>query len=332
MRVSDVPDATEEPLISIALCTYNGAKHLREQMDSLFAQTYGHFEIVVVDDGSTDATLAILEEYACRSPRVRLSVNSGKLGFKRNFELALSSCHGALIAPCDQDDVWLPRKLSSLMTALGSATMAYCDSELIDAAGSPLGVRLSDFWHMQDLTDPVSFAPTNCVSGHAMIFRRELLERALPVPEGFFHDWWLAAAAAATGGIVYLPQALVRYRQHPHSVTDVLGARGRHRVPGHGTAALREFGLRIAALAQLPGEQQPLLQEWNRLWRAREEQWLSLKLGLFMARHRKRLYRLNRYSDRQALNRAAHHFFGLRLKRMMHPHKYRKDMPLLDVP
>jgi glycosyltransferase involved in cell wall biosynthesis len=137
------------PLISIALCTFNGAVHLREQVDSLLAQSYKELEIVAVDDCSTDATRAMLEDYQRRDPRLRVLVNPSNLGFKRNFAFAISQCRGEFIAPCDQDDVWDTAKLDELFATIGSNSLAYCDSELIDAQGRSLDKAMSDWWRMQ---------------------------------------------------------------------------------------------------------------------------------------------------------------------------------------
>ena len=96
------------PLISVALTTFNGERFLRPQLDSLLAQDYRHFELVVVDDGSQDSSYSILQEYAARDSRLRCFRNERNLGFLQNFTKAFSLCEGELIAPCDQDDLWLP--------------------------------------------------------------------------------------------------------------------------------------------------------------------------------------------------------------------------------
>jgi glycosyltransferase involved in cell wall biosynthesis len=100
-----------EELISVALCTYNGARFIRGQLDSLLAQTHRNIEVLAADDASTDDTVSILQEYAERDPRVRVLVNRHNMGFKKNFEQVISSCRGSFIAPCDQDDIWFPEKL-----------------------------------------------------------------------------------------------------------------------------------------------------------------------------------------------------------------------------
>jgi glycosyltransferase involved in cell wall biosynthesis len=184
--------ASSDPLISIALCTYNGAECLSQQLESLRSQSWRNIEIVAVDDASSDQTWQLLAKAASQDARFRLWRNETNLGFSANFERALSLCAGDFIAPCDQDDVWLPNKLELMMAAMGPHVMAYCDSVLTDAQGNSLGMRISDRLRMAQGSDPLAFAFWNCISGHAMLFRRELLQSALPI-QARFHDWWLTA-------------------------------------------------------------------------------------------------------------------------------------------
>src|ERR1700753_2011765 len=102
----------DNPLVSIALCTYNGAVYLKEQLDSLIAQTYPNIEIVVVDDRSADDTWQLLTGYANTYPQFKIHQNAQNLGFVKNFEHAASLCSGELIALCDQDDIWHPEKIA----------------------------------------------------------------------------------------------------------------------------------------------------------------------------------------------------------------------------
>lgn len=318
-------------LVSIALCTYNGSRFLAQQLDSLLAQTYPSLEIVVVDDASVDDTVAILEMYAQRDSRIRLSVNAVNLGFAKNFERALSLCHGAYIAPCDQDDIWLPGKVGTLLESLGGRSLAYCDSALVDEQGSATGHRLSDIVPMQSGNDPAPFAFGNCVSGHAMLFRRSLLERVFPVPVEFFYDWWVAAVAASAEGIVYVGQSLVLYRQHGTNVTDARlgemmqeagiqsqrpGSAGKRRSSRSDKLRyLRETQQRLASLARLPGEHQPFIAKLQRLWSARETQWLSPSLGLLMTNNRERLLALTKMSAKKQRRYCRRFFWGERLLR-----------------
>lgn len=308
------------PLISIPLCTFNGARYLRAQLDSLLAQTYRPIEIVAVDDGSIDDTVAILREYADRHAALRVEINAANLGFKRNFERALLLCNGDFIAPCDQDDAWLPGKLVTLHGIIADKCLAYCDSEFIDADGRALGRKLSNKWRMGDIDDPAAFVLENNISGHAMLFKRVLLNRALPIPEGLFHDWWLAAVAASAGGIVYCPQVLVRYRQHATNVTRRVDNAAQ--VAGFGTCKVREAGLRIARLAALPGPSQLRLRHLARVWERRERQWVSFALAWWMARHGDRVLSLKRRSPMKRFGVSLEYLPGLRLKRLFNPHKY----------
>ena len=105
--------------ISIAMATYNGEKYIKEQLQSLSNQTSLPFELVVGDDGSTDATLDILKEFCAHAPfPVRIHQNQANLGFARNFLDTARRCKGDWIAFCDQDDVWLPDKLATVIQAI----------------------------------------------------------------------------------------------------------------------------------------------------------------------------------------------------------------------
>ena len=313
--------STTQPLISIALCTYDGARHLRAQIESLLAQTHRNLEIVAVDDCSSDDSPSILEEYHQRDPRVRPFVNEANLGFRRNFERAISLCTGEFIALSDQDDVWDPDKLTALLGVIGDHALAYCDSALIDEEGRDLNVAMSGMVTMVSTDDPAVFANANCVSGHASLFRRELIARALPAPTCFFHDWWLAAVAASAGGIVYCDRKLVFYRYHRANITDVLCERTARREPGYRWKELREFRERVEQLALLPGSSKAFLERLRDLWTAREQQWLSVKLAFFLYRHRRRLYALT-WARRPSLRRILRYALGLRLKRLSNPFAY----------
>jgi glycosyltransferase involved in cell wall biosynthesis len=310
-----------QPLISVALCTYNGARYLREQLDSLLAQTYPNLEIVAVDDGSTDDTVDILHEYRRRDARLRVERNARNLGLTKNFERAMSLCAGELIAPCDQDDIWLPSKLDALYAALDARALAYCDSTFIDAEGRELGAAMSETCTLVSSDDPAIFAVTNCVAGHAMLIRRDVALRALPVPPQFYYDWWLAAAAAAAGGIVYLDRRLVKYRLHASNVTNHLRAPQSAKQRGHRFTQLAQMGQRLDALARLPGRDRAFLERFRDLWRARERQWVSPALALFLLRHGPRIYRLQRPRPKR-IGHALKFALGLRAKRLSNPWAY----------
>ncbi len=214
-------DDHRAPLVSVALCTFNGALYLREQLDSLLAQRHASLEIVIVDDASSDATAAIAREYAAADGRVRFIANETNLGPTACFERAMALCNADFIAPCDQDDIWNPDKLSHLLTVIDQCDAAYCDSEYVDAAGRVTGERVSDATAMLSGRNPIAFLFANSVSGHALLLRRELFERARPFPAHSYHDWWLALCAAGRNGIHYLDEPLVQFRRHEHAYSPM---------------------------------------------------------------------------------------------------------------
>ena len=213
---------SNQPLVSIALCTYNGERYLKEQLDSIFAQTYPNLQVVAVDDASTDSTYDILKTYSGNYPQLQIYSNQTNLGFVKNFEKAISLCTGELIALSDQDDIWHPEKIALQVAAIKDNMFIYHDSEFVHEDGSPMNKRMTDVLNFYRGDHPEVFLFFNCVSGHSILMRRQLLEYALPLEAGYFHDWWLAYVAANLGTIDFIPQALVKYRQHDKSDTNIL--------------------------------------------------------------------------------------------------------------
>lgn len=218
------------PLISVAMSVYNGARYLSEQLDSVLAQRGVALEVIAVDDGSTDDSVAVLRDYARRDARVQVHLNPSNLGPTRSFERAMALGRGELIAPCDQDDRWHPDKLASLLGALGKTDLAYCNSRYIDAQGVANGRCVADDLVMMAGQRPLSFVLVNSVSGHAALLRRSLFDSARPLPPELYYDWTLALFAAARHGIVYVDRPLVEFRRHPQAFSS-LGHRGGGRLP-----------------------------------------------------------------------------------------------------
>ncbi len=223
------------PQVSVALCTYNGARFVEEQIRSICAQTLPPHEIVLSDDGSSDDCVAVARRAheACvassgqRVSEIRLRVlqNQTALGVTRNFEQAIKACEGDYIALCDQDDVWHPEKLARLVGALQSGrrpSLVHADARLVDSQGRPLGATLFgslavsraefDQVHRGHAFDVL--LRRNLVTGATTVFRRSLLEYALPFPADWLHDEWVGLVAAARGGVDLLEWCCIDYRQH----------------------------------------------------------------------------------------------------------------------
>lgn len=213
--------------ISIALCTYNGERFLAEQLHSLRAQE-GVSEIVVVDDGSTDGTWAILEAHAREDRRLRLNRNPAPLGITGNFERALQLVTTPWVALADQDDVWRPEKMARLRAAwdgraglLHHATLKF-RSLRPATVPSPAGEG-----HKFTGSDVRRLLFRNSVVGHTTLLRTELARRLMPFPRRVPHDWWLGAGAAATDRVQYVDEYLVYYRIHDHNAYHAVGSRWR---------------------------------------------------------------------------------------------------------
>jgi glycosyltransferase involved in cell wall biosynthesis len=218
--------------ISIALCTFNGARFLGPQLDSLGRQSRTPDELVVCDDGSTDGTIALLEAFAQRSPfPVRLHLNAARLGPTANFEQAIRLCRGDIIALCDQDDVWHPDKLLRLTAPFTAPQVgaAFSDAELIDAAGQLLGRRL---WAAVGFTPAKQrqarhgtlfsvLVAYNVVTGTTMAFRAAYREQILPIPPIWVHDGWIALVVAALTDVALIAEPLIQYRIHAQQAVGV---------------------------------------------------------------------------------------------------------------
>lgn len=205
------------PLISVVMATYNGGKFLSQQLDSVLEQTYCNLEIIISDDCSTDTTWDIIEQYVKQDHRITAYQNEVNLGYIKNFEKGIGYCKGDYVAICDQDDIWYKEKIDLLMEAIQQHDLCFCDSELIDECNQSLNKKLSDIKRLGAYTCCLPFVPGNCISGHATLIKRETLLQALPFPDSFVYDWYLAFFTVCIGSIAYLNQPLVQYRQHRNS-------------------------------------------------------------------------------------------------------------------
>jgi hypothetical protein len=134
-------------------------------------------------------------------------------------------CEGDFIAISDQDDLWQLDKIEKLVKNIANHSLIYSDSAFIDENGAFLGGKMGDTYSFVEGFDGRNFALTNCVSGHASMFRRDLLPYILPFPACVDYDWWAAFVATTKNGLKYFDECLVSYRQHAQSVTDNSGLR-----------------------------------------------------------------------------------------------------------
>ena len=224
----------ESPGIDVLLGTYNGARYLRPQIESILGQEGVSFRILVRDDGSADETPAVIEYYRRMSPdRVIRVSGSDHLGAAGNFARLLREAKAPYAALSDQDDVWTSHKLRILLGAMrelesrhGTSTPLLVHSDLT-VVDETLRERHSSFWRYSGFDPGGTSLPRllvkNTVTGCASMVNRALIELALPVPPAaLVHDYWLALVAAAAGRLGIVDEPLVAYRQHAR---NAIGAR-----------------------------------------------------------------------------------------------------------
>jgi len=203
-----------KPLVSVAMASYNGAKYIAEQLDSIVAQTYGVIEIVVVDDGSTDNTIEIIKAYQQKNPFIKLFINSRNSGVTKTFEEAVRNCNGYYIALCDQDDIWELDKIEILVAEIGQHDAVYANSLLVDANGESLGKSFTTIMNMKTYYSGAPFLLSNSVPGHSILMKSSFAQSILPFPPNMLFDLWIGFCAAGNNGIKFVDKTLVKYRQH----------------------------------------------------------------------------------------------------------------------
>ena len=213
--------------LSVALCTYNGERYLAKQLGSIAAQERAPDELIACDDGSSDGTLRILEEFARNSPfPVSIHANASNVGSNKNFEKAVLLCGGDIIALADQDDFWFPHKLSRIEDAFRarpSAGVVFSNALVVDENLNPLGTTIWDRFEFTpgrrkrfDAGDAFGvLIRKNVVTGATMAFRKAYLERIVPFPSMWVHDSWIAFIMSLYADLAYIDEPLIEYRQHP---------------------------------------------------------------------------------------------------------------------
>ncbi len=310
----------DNPLVSIVMCTYNGEKYLRFQLDTIIDQTYTNTEIIVVDDCSSDNTPKILQEYSRQYSNIHVFHNETNMGVNKNFEKGISLAGGELIALSDQDDIWDKNKIELLVNKMQDNVLVYCDSELVDSDGKSLNRRFSDAARFINGQDPLPFFFNNCCSGHAMLFKKELVRTALPIKlkkgTGVYCDQWLGLAANCVGKIDYIQTPLVKYRQHLQSVTDLSSLKGKvisrkekKRLDVENMISRFEA---LSLLESIPDNDKVIVNQLLELYKRRLSNYFSMALFLFLMRNRHRFFKISLKSDWKIIRNCFTLSFGVK--------------------
>lgn len=208
-------------IISIILPTYNGQKYLPQLLESLLNQTYRNYEILVIDDFSTDDTVKILEQYASSDDRIKLMKNEFNLGINANFEKGINQAKGTYIFLCDQDDIWEGDKVQRMASFLENGfDLVYCDLRVIDANNQ----LISSSFHKligtlnintNNLSRYLLFR--NVTNGCSTAFKREIRDEVLPFPDFMIYDWWLLLKTAQRYKVGRIKEPLMSYRIHDNN-------------------------------------------------------------------------------------------------------------------
>ncbi len=215
------------PLVSIALTTFNGRNLLREQLDSILIQTYKNYEVVMSDDGSESDTVAILNEYCDKDKRFRWSRSPLERGFRKNTENAISLCKGEIIILCDQDDVWFPNKIQAHVDAYKDPTVMWAFNKcvLTNEEGEKTGYIediMPDYYRHKTILEN---AWGTCIGAAQTSYRTDLLKSVMPIPEYCLaHDVWIQLAIYPAKPY-FIDEVTNTYRQHQNnmiglSITD----------------------------------------------------------------------------------------------------------------
>jgi glycosyltransferase involved in cell wall biosynthesis len=221
------------------MSTYNGARFVGEQIESIRRQTLTGWSLLVRDDGSSDDTVMIVESLTSLDSRIRLVRDDrGNVGPAASYGHLLEQVTGSdpdYVALADQDDVWYPDKLERELDHLqrrereiGTAVplLVHSDLSVVGEDLRPIHASFLAFQHLRhvDRWPLGTLLVQNFVTGCTVLINRALLRIAVPLPAAILmHDWWLALCAAAVGEVRFLPEPTVLYRQHG---SNVLGSRG----------------------------------------------------------------------------------------------------------
>ena len=210
--------------ISVAVAVYNGATFLQNLLTSLEEQQLKPFEIIVVDDSSTDASAEIINSFPFSFSQLKYYKNESNLGVLETFKKAVALCTGDYIALCDQDDIWFPQKLQNTFELLNKGetpSIVFTDLIVIDNAAK---IIVPSFWKYYNIKPEALYffdlLFANVVTGCTVLMNTKMRNHIADMPtDVMMHDHWLALIAYSFGSYTFSENPMVYYREHNESVT-----------------------------------------------------------------------------------------------------------------
>ncbi len=226
---------TKKATVSVVMCTYNGERYIREQLDSILAQTYPITEIIIQDNESTDGTMAILQEYAKAYPIIHVfshprftniapTDDATRQIVNDNFFSAIARATSDYIAISDQDDIWLHTKIEEQMSTIGDNWCCFHYSPLFSTMPN---YAYSDSRSYNYGLERMLFAGT--IAGYTMLIRKSLYDTLMQqvpstqlhqITNAAFFDIIMSCIALAFNKIVFIPRALSFHRRHPNNASS----------------------------------------------------------------------------------------------------------------
>ena len=228
--------------VEVLMAAYNGEKFIAEQIDSIIAQTFKDFRILIRDDGSTDGTLKIIERYEKKYPEFIKIIHDNEIcrNPTNNFFQIMKHASADYVMFSDQDDYWQPYKIQIMLNSIkeaeqknpGKPVLIFSEWEDTDENLNKLNKIFTWVKERKQYENFTSLITNNCAAGCNMIINREVYKKIGSYePCIKFHDYWLALFACSCGVIQYLQMALILHRNHndnftavkePHTLRDIL--------------------------------------------------------------------------------------------------------------
>jgi len=209
---------SNRPSVSVCIATYNGERWIVDQLQSILPQLEFSDEVIIADDGSSDATIERIRSIG--DLRIRILGISNKLGPTKNFERALVESRGEMIFLSDQDDIWHINKIKIVTEALKSSVLVMHDATIVDSILEPIE---SSYFNIRKVKHGLLHNIIyNGYTGAFMAFRREILTIAIPFQTNIHHDQWIGLIAELSTSCTFISEKLVLWRRHEHTQTSLV--------------------------------------------------------------------------------------------------------------